>query len=99
MAKITFERSGGFLEPLVSFQLDLDTLPPDASQHLLYLIEDADFFRLPENLDTTHSVDEFSYSITVETSASQHSIHVSEMNVPDALLPLITELSTAAVFG
>mgnify|MGYP001228224666 CR=1 FL=1 len=49
MAKIMFERSGGFLEPPVEFSLDLDTISSHAAQHMLYLIEDADFFNLPEN--------------------------------------------------
>ena len=94
MAKIIFERSGGFFEPLVDFTLDLDTLPPQEAQRMLYLIEDADFFHLPKNLVTAASVDEFLYTITVETSTVQHRVHVRETSVPESLQLLINELWT-----
>jgi hypothetical protein len=98
MAKITFERSSGFLEPPVEFTLDLDTVSSHAAQRMLYLIEDANFFNLPENLGNTSVADEFFYTVTVEAGTTRHSIHVSEMDVPEALQPLIHELSTVAIF-
>ncbi|HXD10882.1 MAG TPA: protealysin inhibitor emfourin [Anaerolineales bacterium] len=99
MAKISFERSGRFFEPPVEFTLDLDTVSSHAAQRMLYLIEDADFFNLPENSDATPAVEEFLYTITVEAGSARHSVHVSEMDIPEALQPLVTELSTVAVFG
>ena len=96
MARIIFERSGGFLEPPIDFTLDLDTLSPGEAQRLLYLIEDADFFRLPQDLVAASTVDEFLYTITVEAGATRQRICVSEMNVPESLQLLINDLLTLA---
>ena len=94
MAKIIFERSGGFFEPLIDLSLDLDTLPPQDAQRMLYLIEDADFFHLTENRFETPAVDKYIYTITVEANAARHSVRFSEMDLPESLQPLINELST-----
>ena len=93
MAKIIFERSGGFLEPPINLTLDLDSLTPREAQHLMYLIEDADFFRFPEDLVLESAVDEFIYTITVETGNSQHQVRVSEMYLSEPLQMLVDELS------
>jgi Emfourin len=94
MAKIKFERSGGFLEPLIDFTLDLDSLAPHKAQHLIYLIEDADFFRFPENLVAeSEDIDEFIYTITVEAGSNQHSVRVSEMYLSEPLQELVDNLS------
>jgi len=93
MAKIFFERSGGFLEPPIDLTLDLDTLASREAQHLMYLIEDADFFRFPEDLVTDSADDEFIYTVTVEASDSRHSVHVSEMYLSEPLQMLVDELS------
>jgi len=99
MAKILFERSGGFLEPPIEFTLDLDTVSSHAAQRMLYLIEDADFFNLPENPDATPVVDEYFFIVTVEAGDTRHSVCVAEAEMPEVLRPLINELSTVAVFG
>jgi hypothetical protein len=97
MAKINFERSGGFLEPPIELMLDLDAFAPHEARHLMYLIEDADFFHLPKNLVTEPSVDEFLYTITVETDSLQHRIYINEMNLTEPLQLLIDELSSLLV--
>ena len=93
MAKIIFERSGGFLEPPIDLTLDVDTLSPREAQHIMYLIEDADFFRFPEDLVTDSVDDEFIYTITVEAGDSRHRVHVSEMYLSEPLQMLVDELS------
>jgi len=94
MAKITFERSGGFLESPIALTLDLDSFAPHEAQHLMYLIEDADFFRFPEDLVAeSTSDDEFTYNITVEAGSSQHCVHVSQMYLSEPLQLLVDELS------
>ena len=97
MAKITFERSGGFLEPPIEFTIDLDTVSSHAAQRMLYLIEDADFFNLPENPGATQVVDEYFFTVTVEAGGTRHSVCASEADMPEVLRPLINELSTVAV--
>jgi Emfourin len=92
MAKIIFERSGGFHEQPIGLTLDLDTFPPHEAQHLMYLIEDADFFRFPDNLVTDSADHEFIYTITVEAGDSRHRVHVSEMYLSEPLQMLVDEL-------
>ena len=92
MAKILFERSGGFLEPPIDLTLDLDALAPHEAQHFMYLIEDADFFRFPEDL-VTDANDEFIYTITVEAGDLRHRVRVSEMYLSEPLQMLVDELS------
>ena len=96
MAKIKFERSGGFLEPPIDLTLDLDSLAPHEAQHFMYLIEDADFFRFPEDLVTDATGDEFIYTITVEAGDLQHRVRVSEMYLSEPLQMLVDELSMLA---
>ena len=96
MAKIVFERSGGFLEPPIDITLDLDSLAPHVAQHFMYLIEDADFFRFPEDLVVASTGDEFIYTITVEAGDLQHRVRVSEMYLSEPLEMLVNELSTLA---
>ena len=98
MAKINFERSGGFFEPPINLALDLDSLTPREAQHWMYLIEDADFFRFPEDLVTEmdSAGDEFTYKIIVETGGMQHRVHVSDMYLSEPLQMLVDELSELA---
>lgn len=92
MAKIMFERSGGFLELPIDLTLDLDSLAPHEAQHFMYLIEDADFFRFPEDLVAESAADEFIYTITVETGSARHRVRVSEMYLSEPLQMLANEL-------
>ena len=93
MAKIIFERSVGFLEPPIGLTLDLDSLAPHEAQHLMYLIDDADFFRFPEDLVMDSTGDEFIYTITVEAGNTRHRVRISEMYLSEPLRMLVDELS------
>ena len=97
MAKIKFERSGGVVGQNINLDLDLDSLPASESQHLLHLIQESDFFNLPENLVATSTPDEFKYAIEVEAGAARHSIHTSDTGAPESLRPLLRELSALAM--
>ena len=98
MTQIIFERSGGFFEPPINLALDLDSLAPRDVQHWMYLIEDADFFRFPEDLvmETDSAGNKFIYSIVVETGGMRHRVHVSEMYLSEPLQMLVDELSELA---
>jgi len=65
MTTITFERSGGAAGKDLHLDLDLNTLPEDESQHLLKLIDEADFFNIPEHPAEQFKADEFQYTIGV----------------------------------
>jgi len=96
MAKIIFKRSGGLLGQTINTTLDLDSLPVSERQHLLRLIQEADFSHIPENLIARSTADEFLYSITVQVGATRHQIRVSDTSMPEALRTLISELATLA---
>ena len=95
MTTITFERTGGVVGNDLHLDLDLDTLPEDEAQHLLKLIEEADFFRIPEHPASTvqFTPDEFKYTITVDTGDTTHTVHTSDSTIPKNVLPLAKELT------
>ncbi len=95
MTTITFERTGGVTGELINFQVDLDRLPAGEAQALLQMLQDADFFNIPENpTSPSKARDEFRYTIIVEAGASAyHVVHTSDTTAPESLRPLIEELS------
>ena len=93
MTTITFKRLGGLVGEDLDLNLDINTLPEDELQHMMYMITSADFFRIPENLAARPTPDEFQYTITVEAGNSKHTIHCTDSTIPEALLPLVKELT------
>ena len=93
MTTITFERSGGAAGKDLHLDLDLNTLPEDESQHLLKLIDEADFFNLPEHPAEQFTADEFQYTIGVKAGQANHTVHASDSTMPKGLLPLAKELT------
>src|SRR5688572_3012590 len=93
MTTITFERAGGVTGKDLHLDLDLNTLPEDESQHLLKLIDEADFFNIPERPAEQFATDEFQYKINVNAGQSSHTIHTSDSTMPKSLIPLIKELT------
>ncbi|MFZ5909821.1 MAG: protealysin inhibitor emfourin [Chloroflexota bacterium] len=93
MTRILFERSGGFMGRTVSLNIDMDDLPEDEAGALRELLDEADFFDLPDDLRRVPAPDEFTYSITVVVEERQHSVRVSDTSMPDDLRPLLNELT------
>jgi len=95
MTTITFERTGGVVGNDLHLDLDLDTLPKDEAQHLLKLIEEADFFRISEHPASTaqFTPDEFKYTVLVDTGEKTHTVHTSDSTMPKNLQPLTKELT------
>ena len=93
MTNIHFERRGGLLRDDVDLDLSLDKIPDDEAQNLQKLIQDLDFFHLPENLMGTSAPDEFKYVIRVKAGQSEHTVHVNNTNMPASLSPLVAALS------
>lgn len=93
MTTITFERTGGVIGNEFHLDLDLETLPEEEAQRLIKLIEQSDFFNLPENLAGRATPDEFQYLITVDNGGSRHSVRSTDTTVPESLRPLIKELT------
>ena len=95
--KIHFERSGGFLGRELSTSVDTNDLPPEKALRLLEVLEDADFFTLPETPahgpESLPATDHLCYRVTVEVAGVQHTVETSDVGTPPRLEPLIDELS------
>ena len=96
MTKIEFERSGGFMGRKVSLSINLEDLPPDQARTLSLLLDESDFFNLPENPAKTPVPDSFLYSITVTRDKQKHTVHTGDTIAPEKLRPLLTDLSARA---
>ena len=92
MTTITFERSGGVVGNDLHLDLNLDNLPEDEAQHLQKLIEEADFYNIPEHTTEQFTPDEFRYTIAVNGEQT-HTVHTSDSSIPKNLLPLAKELT------
>jgi hypothetical protein len=94
MTTITFKRSGGFVGKGMRFQLSLDELPSNNASALIYLIEQAEFFNIPENLIVKFNPDEYQYTITVDAGVICHTVRTNDTTMPALLRPLVDELSS-----
>ena len=93
MAKIMFKRSGGFIGQGMRFEVNLNDLPISSVRHITQLVEEAQFFDLPENLIKTFKPDEYQYTITVDAGITNHTVRTNDSTMPNSLRPLIKELS------
>lgn len=98
--KIYFERSGGFLGRSVSVVVDTNRLPPEEALGLLEKVEQAEFFDLPESPAGSHEgfqgADQLCYKVTIEIAGVEHTVETSDVDAPEALQPLLQELSQLA---
>jgi hypothetical protein len=94
MTTIHFKRSGGFIGQGMRFQLDLDQLPMDDARYLICLIEQAEFFNLPENLIIKFNPDEYQYTITIDLGPFSYTVRTNDTMMPASLRPLVDELSS-----
>ena len=93
MAKITFKRSGGFIGQGLRFELDLTSLPIGVVQKIARMVEEAQFFDLPENLIKKFEPDEYQYTIMVDAGITNHTVRTNDSTMPSSLRPLVKELS------
>jgi hypothetical protein len=94
MAKITFKRSGGFVGRGMRLELNLNNLPISTVQNITRLVEEAQFFDLPENLIKNFKPDEYQYTITVDAGITNHTVYTNDSTMPNSLRPLVKELTT-----
>ncbi|RPI95651.1 MAG: hypothetical protein EHM40_02605 [Chloroflexi bacterium] len=94
MTTITFKRSGGFIGQGMRFQLDLSRLPSNNARAIIRLIEQAEFFNIPENLIVKFNPDEYQYTITVDMGMVSHTVRTNDTTMPASLRPLVDELSS-----
>ena len=91
--KISYRRTGGFAGMILSYDIDVDTLPPEEVNELETLVSEADFFMLPEEIRAeTPGTDQFQYTLTIETDQDQHTVECGDAAMPDNLWPLVNKI-------
>lgn len=96
MTKIHFQRTGGMLGREVDADIDLNEIPEDASQELMRLISETNFFKIPQNMIAQAVPDEYEYTVTVEAGNTNHTIQTTDSAAPESLRALLEKLSTLA---
>ena len=95
--RIKFERTGGFAGIRLAADFEITDLPEDQARSLLELLDNLDFENLPEQmLDSMPIADGFTYSITIETKKSTHTVNAGESSVTEKLEPLLALLNQIA---
>jgi hypothetical protein len=88
--RIYFERTGGFAGLQLKMNMDLNELDDEISTRILDLLDDMDFFELPERLlADTGAMDQFSYTIEVETTERSHTVTTGDASAPEDMQELI----------
>lgn len=73
--QIHYQRTGGFAGLKLSGKIDLEDLEEELAQKIRHLLDESDFFDLPEQLHSDESArDQFNYTITVENKKGRHSV-------------------------
>lgn len=80
----------------MNISIDTAKLPPTEASQVRSLVEEADFFQLPEAIAASAQPDRFQYHLTVAEQKRKHSITVSESSIPGSLKPLVDWLMDAA---
>jgi len=93
MSLITFERSGGYAGNEIDFDVKLENLPENEAKRLQKMIENADFFNIPTNIEQAATPDQFLYKITVDNGDEYHTVRCTDITMPKSLLPLVRELT------
>ena len=92
--KVIFEQSGGLAGLRQHLDIDTEELKSFDAVVLLMLIDEVDFFALPERIISTRpQPDRFRYSITVSTNEGSHTVSVSEEAMPAGLEKLVRWLT------
>lgn len=76
--------------------INLDDLSSDQAMTLRRLLDEVNFFTLPENPPTRPVPDGFQYTITVETETAKHTVRTSDTSASAELHSLLQELSHMA---
>ena len=91
--KISYRRTGGFAGMILSYDIDVDNLPPEEANELETLVTEADFFTLPAEISAeTPGTDQFQYTLTIETDQDQHTVECGDAAMPKNLQPLVNKI-------
>ena len=91
--KISYRRTGGFAGMILTYDIDVDNLPPEEANELETLVSEADFFTLPAEINAeTPGADQFQYTLTIETDQAQHTVECGDAAMPKNLQPLVNKI-------
>lgn len=91
--QLSIERTGGFAGMMLSATVDLTSIDQAQADELRQLVEQADFFSLPEKITSDEpSADRFQYKVTVTTDLMEHTVFVENTTPPETLNALINKL-------
>ncbi len=93
--RIEFTRSGGFAGMRLSRTFDTGQLPEEEARQLDQLVDAANFFSLPETLESG-GADKFQYKISIERDGKAHTVQADERAAPPPLGSLIKKLEASA---
>jgi hypothetical protein len=93
--RIEFTRSGGYAGMRLSRTFDTSQVPEDEARQLNQLVDAADFFSLPETLQSG-GADKFQYKISIERDGKTHTVQADERAASPPLASLIKKLEAAA---
>jgi hypothetical protein len=95
--RIKFERTGGFANIRFAADIELDEMPHDQAEHILELLDELDFDKLPEQIPGNQQLrDGFLYSITVVTDKREQTVTTTDMAAPPKMEPLLEILMQIA---
>ena len=95
--QIRFERTGGFAGMTIARDLKLDDLSEEQANTLLELLDNLDFEELPEQMtDKEPMPDQFTYTITVETTRGEHTVVTGDASAPEKMQDLLQFLNRLA---
>jgi hypothetical protein len=96
--RVYLERTGGFAGMSKTTKVDTTAIPQDTAKKLPQLLQESNFYNLPDYIDSESSKpDSFYYRLTVEDNGQSHTVSVGESSVPSNLKPLIEWVNSAAV--
>ena len=92
--KIHFQLSGGLEGIGTDLKIDTESISSEQSSKLQKLINDSNFFDLPEKIPTKENTaaDYFIYKISIEGQTTKHSIERNNLTLEPKLYPLIDYL-------
>jgi len=87
---IHLERSGGFAGMKTDVTLDTESLPAEDARKIKEMLDSSDFFNMPPKLaPPKRGADFFNYKITAKLEGKEHTVELSDPQVPDGLRSLL----------
>ena len=94
--RIKFERTGGFAGLHITRDLRLEDMSDEQANTLMELLDDLDFEELPEQMLEGSMPDQFTYTITVETTRGEHTVVTGDASAPEKMQELLQVLNRLA---